>query len=189
MKSKKVVITGGPSTGKTVIIQQLEACGYTCFHEIVRTMTLEAKKMGNPEAFVSNPLAFVKDPFEFNQRILSGRKEQFSNSVNINDPYVFFDRGIPDVLAYMDYFDQSYTRDFEEACTTNRYNKVLILPPWEKIYVSDNERLESFDEAIEIHDHLKRTYIRYDYEPVLIPTGTVEERISFILNELKEGLR
>jgi predicted ATPase len=150
---------------------------------------LRRKKKGNPEAFVSNPLAFVKDPFEFNQRILSGRKEQFSNSVNINDPYVFFDRGIPDVLAYMDYFDQSYTRDFEEACTTNRYNKVLILPPWEKIYVSDNERLESFEEAIEIHDHLKRTYIRYDYEPVLIPTGTVEERISFILNELKEGLR
>jgi len=50
----------------------------------------------------------------------------------------------------------------------------------------DNERLESFEEAIEIHDYLKRAYMRYDYDPVLIPTGTVEERISFILNELKE---
>ena len=186
MKSKKIVITGGPSTGKTVIIQQLEAFGYTCFHEIVRSMTLEAKEKGNPDSFVSNPLAFVKDPFEFNQRILSGRMEQYSKSVNMNIPYVFFDRGIPDVLAYMDYFDQSYTRDFEEACTTNRYDKVVILPPWEKIYVSDNERLESFEEAIEIYDHLKRTYMRYDYEPVLIPTGTVEERISFLLNEVKK---
>ncbi|MGB5229033.1 MAG: ATP-binding protein [Eudoraea sp.] len=186
MKSKKVVITGGPSTGKTVIIQQLEARGYTCFHEIVRSMTLAAKKKGNPESFVSNPLAFVKDPFEFNKRILSGRKEQYKESHNINKPYIFFDRGIPDVLAYMDYFDHRYTRDFEVACKTNRYDKVLILPPWKQIYVSDNERLESFEEAIEIHDHLNRTYTRYDYEPVLIPTGTVEERISFILNELKE---
>ncbi|MGB5430063.1 AAA family ATPase, partial [Eudoraea sp.] len=75
---------------------------------------------------------------------------------------------------------------FEDACKNNRYDKVVILPPWEKIYISDNERLESFEDAIEIHDHLKRTYMRYDYEPVLIPTGTVEERISFILNELKE---
>ncbi len=189
MKSKKVVITGGPSTGKTVIIQQLEAYGYTCFHEIVRSMTLEAKKKGNPESFITNPLAFVKDPFEFNQKILSGRMEQYSMSVNINNPFVFFDRGIPDVLAYMDYFDQSYTRDFEEACAANRYDKVVILPPWEKIYVSDNERLESFEEAIEIHEHLKRTYTRYDYEPILIPTGTVEERISLILKELKEGLQ
>ncbi|UCD60529.1 MAG: ATP-binding protein [Flavobacteriaceae bacterium] len=187
MKSKKVVITGGPSTGKTVIIQQLEAFGYHCFHEIVRTMTLEAKKEGNPESFVSNPLAFVKDPFEFNQRILSGRMQQHSKSVTIKNPFVFFDRGIPDVLAYMDYFDQSYTLEFEEACTTRRYDKVLILPPWKKIYVADNERLESFEEAIEIHDHLKRTYIKYEYDPILIPTGTVEDRISFILNELKEN--
>jgi predicted ATPase len=28
--------------------------------------------------------------------------------------------------------------------------------------------------------------MRYDYEPVLIPTGTVEERISFLLNEVKK---
>jgi len=187
LKSKKVVITGGPSTGKTVIIQQLEAFGYYCFHEIVRNMTLKAKKEGNPESFVSNPLAFVKDPFEFNQRILRGRMEQHSKSVNIKNPFVFFDRGIPDVLAYMDYFDQSYTLDFEEACAANRYDKVLILPPWEMIYVSDNERLESFEQAIEIHDHLKRTYMKYDYDPVLIPTGTVKERISLILNELKEN--
>ncbi len=187
MKSKKVVITGGPSTGKTVIIQQLEAIGYTCFHEIVRTMTLEAKKDGDPESFVSNPLAFVKDPFEFNQRILSGRMQQHSKSNSVKNPCVFFDRGIPDVLAYMDYFNQSYTLEFEEACTSRRYDKVLILPPWEKIYVSDNERLESFEEAIEIHDHLKRTYIKYDYDPVHVPTGTVKDRISFILNELKES--
>ena len=186
MKTQKVVITGGPSTGKTVIIQQLEAFGHYCFHEIVRTMTLEAKKEGNPELFVSNPLAFVEDPFKFNQRILSGRMDQYSKSVGIKNPYVFFDRGIPDVLAYMDYFDQSYTLEFEEACASRRYDKVLILPPWEEIYVADNERLESFEEAIEIHDHLKNTYMRYDYDPVLIPTGTVKERISFVLNELKE---
>jgi len=186
LKSKKVVITGGPSTGKTVIIQQLEAFGYHCFHEIVRSMTLEAKKEGNPESFVSNPLTFVKDPFEFNQRILIGRMEQYSKSVNIIEPYVFFDRGIPDVLAYMDYFNQLYNREFEEACATRRYDKVILLPPWEKIYISDNERMESFEEALAIHEHLKNTYIKYAYNPVLIPTGTVEERISYILNELKE---
>jgi len=186
LKSKKVVITGGPSTGKTVIIKELETIGYNCFHEIIRDMTLEAKKNGNPGSLVSNPLAFVPDPFAFNKKILSGRMAQYNKSVNIKEPIIFFDRGIPDVLAYMDYFNQSYDQEFEAVCEDNRYDKVIILPPWKEIYVSDNERLESFEEAIEIFDHLKQTYERYNYDPILVPNGTVAERISIILNAVNE---
>lgn len=186
LKSKKVVITGGPSTGKTVIIKQLETIGHYCFHEIIRDMTFEAKKNETSGSLVSNPLTFVADPFAFNKKILSGRTAQYNKSVNIKEPYVFFDRGIPDVLAYMDYFDQSYDREFEAVCEDNRYDKVIILPPWEKIYVSDNERMESFEEAIEIFDHLKQTYERYNYNPILVPTGSVAERISIILNAVNE---
>ena len=59
---------------------------------------------------------------------------------------------------------------------------VFILKPWEAIYTSDNERYESFDEAIQIHDHLVNTYTKYNYMLIDVPFETVENRTDFILN-------
>jgi len=184
LNPKRIVITGGPGTGKTSIVQKLEASGFFCFHEIIRSMTLEAKKEGNPEHFISNPLAFVSDPMLFNQKILRGRVQQFNRASEMSQSMVFFDRGIPDVLAYMNYFDQKYEAYFEKTCLDHQYDEVLLLPPWEDIYVSDNERLESFEEASDIHEHLKEVYQSFGYNPISIPKGTVKERTSYILKKL-----
>jgi len=181
---KRIVITGGPGTGKTSIVTQLEDRGFHCFHEIIRSMTLDAKKEDRPEAFVTNPLAFVSDPYVFNQNLLEGRIVQYEKAAHIKAPLVFYDRGIPDILGYMDYFEQAYEAHFVAACSENRYDKVVLLPPWEDIYVSDNERMESFEEAMDIHDRLKAIYVRFGYKPLAVPMGPVEERVSFILNEL-----
>ena len=184
MDPKRIVITGGPGTGKTSIVTQLEYRGFHCFHEIIRTMTLDAKKEGRPEAFVTNPLAFVSDPYVFNQNLLEGRIVQYREATRIMEPFVFYDRGIPDILGYMDYFEQAYEAHFIEACSENRYDHVVLLPPWEEIYVSDNERMESFEEALDIHDRLEAIYVRFGYKPLAVPMGPVEERVTYILNEL-----
>jgi len=97
---------------------------------------------------------------------------------------VFYDRGMPDVLAYMDYFKQNYTSDFLHVCKTNRYDAVFLLPPWEDIYVQDNERLETYVQATEIHEHLFKTYTSLGYDVVEVPFGTVRERLTFILNHI-----
>lgn len=180
---KRIVITGGPGTGKSTIIHNLEAAGYFCFHEVIRTMTMEAKKQGNEGDFATNPLAFVSDPREFNQRILDARVRDFQKGTAMNASVVFYDRGIPDVLAYMDFFNQKYNRSYVDACENYIYDAVLLLPPWEEIYVSDNERLESFEEATRIHEYLENTYRKYGYSPILIPEATVEERTAHILKE------
>ena len=184
LSPKRIVITGGPGTGKTSIVNELEKLGYHCFHEIIRTMTLAAKEEGNSEDFVTNPLVFVDDPFLFNQKLLRGRIIQFLEATALKEQFVFYDRGIPDVLAYMHYFKQEYDDEFVIGCNSHIYDKVLILPPWKAIYKSDNERLESFEEALEIHTHLKDTYERFGYQPIMVPEGTVEERTSYIIGEL-----
>ncbi len=181
---QKIVITGAPGTGKTSIIKKLEASNFFCYHEVIRDFTLEAKENSDSETFDSNPLAFVKDPFEFNTKILNGRINQYLQSLENNDLTVFFDRAIPDVLAYMDFFNQEYSSEFTKACETYRYSKVFLLPPWKEIYVSDNERFESFDEAKQIHYHLEKTYCANDYKIDLVPFGTVEERVDFIINSI-----
>lgn len=184
MKNHKVVITGAPGTGKTSIINGLEGQGHQCFHEIIRDMTLKAKKEGTSEAFVSNPLVFVDDALQFNKDLLYGRAKHYKSSLGLKVPVSFFDRGIPDVLAYMDFFDQSYDHEFIDVAKNHRYDSIFVVPPWKEIYVSDNERLETFDEAEQIHNALMNTYTRFGYSPVLVPKDPVEERVSFILDHL-----
>ena len=184
----KIVISGGPGTGKTSIVKVLESMGYPCYHEVIRDMTLEAKKDTNPARFVTNPLAFVTDPYDFNRRILENRLGHFKEGTRMSEAVVFFDRGLPDVLAYMDYFKQPYEDDFKAICKDNRYDKVLLLPPWEAIYISDNERLESFEEALEIHQYLTASYERFGYSPVSVPEGSIPERATFILDHLRGDL-
>jgi len=88
------------------------------------------------------------------------------------------------VLAYMHYIGDSYPSFFDQACRDHVYSKIFILPPWEEIYVSDDERYENYEQAKLIYGHLKETYEKYGYNLIEVPKGTVEERILFILNQL-----
>ena len=82
MDLERIVITGGPSTGKTSIIEIIEREGFFCFSEISREITLEARQQGIPQLFVSDPLLF-------SQRIMEGRIRQFQAASEVDRPSVF----------------------------------------------------------------------------------------------------
>ena len=185
MNIKKIVITGGPGTGKTSIINALKKKDFHCFDEVIRSLTLEVKKDVNETSHISNPIAFANDPLDFNTRLLNGRIEQFITANTLNNKLNFFDRGIPDVLAYMDYFNQEYDDLFVNACKLHTYSTIFLLPPWKSIYKRDNERFETYEEAVKIHEHLVNIYINYGYKIVEVPFGNVEERTNYIINSIK----
>ena len=93
---KKIALIGGPATGKTTLIDALKAKGFSCMDEISRQITIEAQKKGVKQLF-------LEDPIWFSKHLLEARKNQFLVSQNFNEPLVFFDRGLPDVVAYLDY--------------------------------------------------------------------------------------
>jgi len=173
-----VVIIGGPGTGKTTIIDGLLSKGFCCYPEVSREVTAEAKKQGIEQLFLENPLLF-------SELLLEGRKRQFQNASSEPHEVVFLDRGIPDVLAYMHYIGDSYPTHFDSACRDNIYTKIFILPPWEEIYTSDDERYENYEQAKLIYNHLTETYEKYGYNLIEVPKDTVEGRIEFILGNLK----
>lgn len=184
MNRKKIVITGGPGTGKTSIINELKNQNYHCFEEIIRSLTLEAKTEKENATPISNPIAFVSDPLDFNTRLLNGRLNQFEQAAVIEKQLIFFDRGIPDVLAYMSFFNQSYSDHFLNICLNHKYNHVFLLPPWESIYEVDNERFESFEEAVKIHAFLEEVYLKLGYNIIEVPHGSIQDRTHFIINSL-----
>jgi predicted ATPase len=150
MNQKIILLIGGPSSGKTTLINHLEAEGYICYPEISREITLNARNEGVDHLFLENPMLF-------SERLLEGRIKQYENATT-EGKHVFIDRGIPDVLAYMDFIGNTYPDAFIAACETYKYDKVFLLPPWEEIYVSDAERYESYEEATKSHDYLVATY-------------------------------
>jgi predicted ATPase len=178
LKKEVIVITGGPGTGKSTIIDKLVERGYSCYPEISREVTLEAKKQGIDQLFLTEPLLF-------SQMLLDGRLKQYQNAIQEENFPVFIDRGVPDVLAYMDFIGDEYPEHFDAHCHETRYHSVFVLPPWEEIYVSDEARYENFEQAKIIYEHLKLTYKKYGYELIEVPCGTVEERIDFIFHHLK----
>jgi predicted ATPase len=177
MNKQIVVLIGGPGTGKTTLIEGLQAQGYCCYPEISRQVTLEARKQGIEQLFLEKPLLF-------SELLLEGRIAQYKNAVEEPHNWVFIDRGIPDVLAYMHYIGDSYPTHFDAACKEHIYTKIFILPPWEDIYESDEARYENFDQASLIAHHLVETYQHYGYELIEVPKASPADRVSFILQSL-----
>jgi predicted ATPase len=178
MNKKIILLIGGPSSGKTTLINHLEAEGHICYPEISREVILKAREEGVDYLFLENPMLF-------SERLLEGRIKQYQTAVNEEKP-VFIDRGIPDVVAYMDFIGDTYPDEFVAACETYKYDKVFLLPPLEEIYTSDAERYESYEEASKIHNYLVDTYIKYGYELHEVPKTSVEERFQFIINHIKD---
>jgi predicted ATPase len=172
-----IVIIGGPGTGKSTIINELTKRGFCCYPEISREVTLEAKKNGIDQFFIQKPLLF-------SELLLEGRIKQYSDALKEPHKFVFLDRGIPDVLAYMHYIGDQYPDFFDKACRENKYSKIFLLPPWREIYISDNERYENYDQAKEIYNHLVETYKKYNYNLIEVPKDSVDNRILFILDNI-----
>jgi predicted ATPase len=178
LNTQKIVITGGPGTGKSSLINELQKRSFVCFDEISRQVTLEARANGVEQLFLT-------DPILFSELLLEGRVKQFIEAQKSVESPVFLDRGLPDVLAYMEYAKIAYPEHFKETCKAHVYDKVFVLAPWQAIFKSDNERYETFEQAVEIHEHLLHTYKRFNYQLIDVPFGSIVDRTDFILETLK----
>ncbi|MFY9242440.1 MAG: ATP-binding protein [Polaribacter sp.] len=173
----KIVLIGGPGTGKTTVLNELKKRNFFCFDEVSREVTLKAQKDGIEQLFLTEPLLF-------SELLLKGREKQFLEAQKTTENIIFFDRGIPDVHAYMNYFKTDYPTLFLEKSNQYKYDYIFHFSPWKKIHVTDNERYESFEETKIIDHFLINAYKELGYKIKNVPFGTVPDRIQFILNSI-----
>lgn len=173
---KRILLIGGPGSGKTTLINYIESQGLLVHHEISRQVIKEAQEKGIEQLF-------LKDPMRFSNNLLAGRIAQFNNAI---EGLNFYDRGIPDVPAYHLFTGDPIPEDYIAACHDHEYDMVFYLPPWKEIYLSDNERYETFEQAAQISDILINYYRHFNYNPIEIPTGSIEERFEFLNHQIRD---
>lgn len=174
----RYVITGAPCTGKSTLIAHIKTYNYNVFPEVAREIIKQELASNNDNVpWINNQ--------GFSELVIKQQLSDYKNaSIGIN----FYDRAIPDVIAYFNYYKQNNLKEqFYPLAKKHLYQKdVFILPPWKKIYEEDSERKESFEEAIIIHEKLFETYRSLGYKIILVPFASTEERVKFILSHLKE---
>jgi predicted ATPase len=175
LKQNRIVLTGGPGTGKTSIVNALKTKGHFCFEEISREIIQEEMEKGSDVLPWDNLDAF-------SERVISGRLKQYESAP---EGISFYDRSIVDSIAYLHLDELPVNTDWHQLALSHQYNKVVfITPPWKEIYETDNERKESFNKLIDLHEILWHTYEEYGYRLVEVPRMTIEERVNFIENQL-----
>ena len=170
-----IVITGGPGSGKTSLIDGLEAAGFAG--------TVEAGRAVIQEQLASGGDALPwKDQAAFAQMMLERDIQSYEAAAKQAGP-VFFDRGIPDVIGYLRLSGLPVPTHMMKAAEDFRYHRrVLIAPPWREIYAQDAERKQDFDEAQRTYDAMVKVYTGLGYELVGLPRVSVKERVGFVID-------
>ena len=63
-----------------------------------------------------------------------------------------------------------------------------MLEPWEKIFISDDCRYETYKESVMIFDEILKIYDYLKMEVQIIERNSVQKRVDIILNHLKNYL-
>jgi predicted ATPase len=171
------IVTGGPGSGKSTLIDALEATGYSRSIEAGRAIIKSQIQMGGHSLPWINPSSFA-------EWMLCWEINSYCNALRLDGP-VIFDRGIPDITSYLRFMHLPVPDYLENAVSLYRYNKkVFIAPPWESIFVQDKERKQTFEEAKVLYDILVKTYSGYGYELITLPMKTVDIRMHFIRSHI-----
>ena len=179
-RNQKIVLTGGPGSGKSTLLEALKESGYLCYKEVSRDVIEQGKEQGMENYFLEDPLVFSEALF--NAR-LNDYKKASELSFKADKPYIFFDRGLSDVTAYLATLN-IFQKEWEAVAQEHLYDKVIFLPPWKEIYHTDEQRMESYAKAEELSAALYKSYEKQHRDILILPKGNLEERMEILLSSL-----
>ncbi len=164
------VLTGGPSSGKTTLLNELENRGKNIVVESARFYIEKQLKNG-----------FSLEQIRQDEKMF--QTEVFKHKLLLHEELlahvpVFLDRGYHDTLAYLTYYGLEVERFIVETCENTTYKKVFVLDmlPYEK----DNIRTEGPSTAKKLHQILIDVYKKSGHDVQVIPVMPVNERADWI---------
>ncbi len=176
--TKRFVITGAMGSGKSTVLKLLQAEGLTVVEEPARQILAEQRSIGDESVPEKNPKFFT-------QLLLSRAIYQYKQMQHL-DAIVIYDRGVPDIIAYAQLFDLDYLPAHKASKLYRYETNVFIFPAWKDIYVTDDERIMSFEAAKNFGIEAQKIYKEYGYTLIDVPCVSPQERAQFIIERLKD---
>ena len=173
------VITGGPSTGKTTLLAELEKLGYKTIPEAARSVIDEAIASGKTVAELR------ADEHAFQDEVM--RKKVTTEAEHTPQELLFFDRGMQDTLAYLRAYDFNLEDWVLEQMQSARYQKVFLLDTLPN-FQSDYARTEDKEFSVRLRELLRDAYSEFGMEPIIVPVASPAERAKFVI-DLVDGVR
>jgi predicted ATPase len=169
------VLTGGPGSGKSTLVDALQNAGYARSLEAGRGVIQDQTAIGGRGLPWCDPILFAE--LMLTWEIRSYRIAQLSPGP------VFFDRGVPDVAGYLRTVRLPVPAHLQKASEIFRYNRcVFVAPPWKEIFHQDVERKQDFGEGVRTYEAMTSVYSGLNYDLVEIPCVSVAERVRFVLD-------
>lgn len=185
---QNIVITGGPGSGKSTLINMLDKQGYEVCREQAITLIDEMIKEWGIHKFVE----WKRDnQLVFNSMILE-RQLAIESSLE-NRSYCFFDRGHLDPLAYLNKFQRSTLIDkyFNAYHLQTRqgalkpYHYIFCCEPLDHFDARyETGRTESKQDSHAIGQQLKVVYESFGFQVIHLPSDSVENRLSTIFQTM-----
>ena len=164
------MISGFSGGGKSTLLSELAERGYVVVAEPGRRILAE-ERAGDGRA-----LPWV-DAAPFARRALA---MSISDHASANG-LTFFDRGVVDAAVAIVAAGSARP---DTILGSVRYDRLFLAPPWPEIYVNDEDRRHSLEQALRDFSRVERSYKDAGYDPIMLPWDTVTARASFVLRHL-----
>ena len=173
------ILTGGPGSGKSTVLNLLSNMGYLTVEETGRNIIRKQIKSQGDAVPWKNASRYTR--LMFLHAIIDFEEFTYVQKT------CFFDRGILDILGYCRLVNIPITAILKKTVHKYRYNpKVFLFPPWEEIYTNDTERKQDFKEAERTYHVLKNVYEEFGYQTVIVPRLTPINRAQWIIENLNK---
>ena len=169
------VVTGGPSSGKTTLVNRLAELGY-------QTAVEDARHYLDLQRLEGHSVEEVRARHrEFQLAVL---KMQIANEARFGpEDLVFFDRAIPDSIAYYRFLSLKPDPLLKTALKHNHYRKAFVLDLLE--LHPDYARTEDEAEQHRLHALILQAYHEQGIEIVKVPVLPIDERVQYVLDRLE----
>lgn len=178
-----VVVTGGPGSGKTTLVEAFSHLGYPTVPEAAIAVIAEL----NERLGVEEQKTWRRTHRQEFQELVARRQAKNEAELSPGMHATFLDRGRFDGLAYCHHFGDDIPEVVIKIANEGHYDHVLLLETLpEEIFAERGEtgRMSNRTDSLAIRDQIEDIYIKSGFSLVHIPVMPVKDRVRMALDTL-----
>lgn len=182
-RQRRYIITGGPGSGKTSIINDLAKRGYLVAQEAATDVIEEGLQQNLEDPWMA-------DDYHIKiSSLMAKRQKEIGNSPK---DIVFFDRGHLDGITYIllqrRKLPQQVVDYVQSTIDEGFFDKTVFFIENLGVCEQASNRTETLEEALAKSRQIKQNYLALGYEVIDIPPDTIEQRSESIIRHVQQHM-